>query len=157
MKFSTIFVSAFAALASAAPATRATSDVEPRTFDASSLNNFAFNSLDFGYLSAINSIDFNLLAQLASVNGLNLNGFSNVFSNNVFDLNTLLQLQQIQMLVQLQSLGVLSGFQLNTLVLSPLNLGLINSIGGINLGQFVDQSLVTQLQGVVSQSGIILA
>lgn len=148
MKFSAVIVSALAAVASAAPARQE----EPRAvIDASLFNNFAFNSQDFQYLSVINSLDFNVLQQLASVNKLNLGGFQNLFQQNAFDITGLLQLQQIQNLIQLQQLGVLGGFDLSTLALNQVNFGLINNLGGINLTQFIDAALIPQIQTIIQQ------
>ncbi|KAI1853237.1 hypothetical protein JX265_000264 [Neoarthrinium moseri] len=148
MKFSTAIVSALAAVVSAAP----TKEVAPRgIFDASQFNNFQFNNLDLNYLSVVNGLDFNILQQLASVNNFNINGFQNVFAGNVFDINALLQLQQIQQLIQLQQLGVLGGFDLSTLALNNVNFGLINAVGGIDLTQFIDSSLIPQIQTIVQQ------
>ncbi|KAI0158988.1 hypothetical protein BJ166DRAFT_614721 [Pestalotiopsis sp. NC0098] len=149
MKFSAVLVSALAAVVSAAPATK---KAEPRaSVDAALFNNFAFNSQDLQYLSAINSLDFNVLQQLATVNGLNLNNFSGLFSNNAFDINSLIQLQQVQNLIQLQQLGVLGGFDLSSFALNQVNLGLINNIGGVDLGQFVDAALIPQIQTIIQQ------
>ncbi|KAF3024268.1 hypothetical protein E8E14_012997 [Neopestalotiopsis sp. 37M] len=151
MKFSAVLVSALAAVASAAPAKKE----EPRaSIDASLFNNFAFNSQDLQYLSVVNSLDFNVLQQLATVNGLNLNNFSGLFSNNAFDINSLIQLQQIQNLIQLQQLGVLGGFDLSSFALNQVNLGLINNIGGVDLGQFIDASLVPQIQTIIQQQTV---
>lgn len=148
MKFSTVIVSALAAVASAAPAKKE----EPRAaFDASLFNNFAFQSQDLAYLSALNSLDFNAIQQLIAVNNLNAGSFSGLFSNNVFDVNSILQLQQIQSLIQLQQIGVLGGFDLSSFALNSVNLGLINSVGGVDLTQFIDASLAPQLETVIQQ------
>ncbi|KAI0132260.1 hypothetical protein BJ170DRAFT_238450 [Xylariales sp. AK1849] len=149
MKFSTVIVSALAAVVSAAPAKKA----EPRAnVDISQFNNFNFNSVNFNYLSVINSLDFQVLEQLAQVNNFNIGGFQSLFSGNSFNVEQLLQLQQIQMLIQLEQLGVLGGFDLGSLQLNNLNFGLINSIGGIDLSQFIDSSLTPQIQAVIQQS-----
>ncbi|KAH6659672.1 hypothetical protein BKA67DRAFT_24445 [Truncatella angustata] len=149
MKFAAVIVSALAAVAYAAPAKK---EETRAVVDASLFNNFAFNSQDLQYLSVINSLDFQVLQQLASVNNLNLNGFSSLFSNQAFDVNGLLQLQQIQNLIQLQQLGVLGGFDLSTLALSQVNLGLINNIGGVDLTKFVNAALLPQIQTIIQQS-----
>jgi hypothetical protein len=148
MKFSAVLISALAAVASAAP----TKQAEPRgSIDASLFNNFQFNSQDLSYLSVINSLDFQVLQQLATVNNLNLNNFASLFSNNAFNLNSIIQLQQIQSLIQLQQIGVLGGFDLSNFGLSQVNLGIINNIGSVDLTQFIDASLVPQIQTIIQQ------
>jgi hypothetical protein len=150
MKFSTVIVSAFAALASAAPAKRSNN-----SFDASQFNNFQFSNVNNGYLGSINSLDFAILEQLSQVNNFNLNGFENLFSSNQFDLNSILQLQQLQMVIQLEQLGVLGGFDLSSLSLNNLNFGLIqNNVGGLDLSQFIDSSIAPQIATIVSQTGM---
>lgn len=152
MQFTTLIVSALAAVASAAPARRANNS---SNFDASLFNGFQFSNVNNGYLGNINSLDFALLAQLAQVNNLNLNGFQNLFSGSQFNLNSVLQIQQLQMIIQLEQLGVLSGFDLSTLQLNNLNFGVIqNNVGGLDLNQFIDQSLGSQITAIVSQSSM---
>ncbi|ORY65359.1 uncharacterized protein BCR38DRAFT_195977 [Pseudomassariella vexata] len=150
MQFSTLIVSVLAAVTSAAPAKH-----QARQVDLSLLNNLAFAQQDLAYLSSINSVDLQLLAQLNSVNNFDILSFQSLFEKNVFDVQALLQLQQIQMLVQLQSLGVLGGFDLSTLQLNSLNFGLIQAVGGIDLTQFIDAGLIPQIQTIVQQSTVI--
>ncbi|KAK6081042.1 hypothetical protein SCUP515_03184 [Seiridium cupressi] len=151
MQFSTILISALAAVASAAPARKE----EPRAaFNAADFNNFAFNSIDLGYLGVVNSLDFQILQQLSTSNNLNIGGFAGLFSNGAFDINSLLQFQQIQNIIQLQQLGVLGGFDLSTLNLNQVKFGVINAIGGVDLTQFIDASLAPQIQTIVQQQTV---
>ncbi|KAH9897244.1 hypothetical protein F4778DRAFT_783342 [Xylariomycetidae sp. FL2044] len=151
MKFSTVIVGAFAALASAAP----TEKVEKRVaIDLGAFNSFNFANQDLQYLLAINQFDFNALAQLASFNNLNLGGFQTLFTNDVFDINALLQLQQLALLSQLGGLGVFGQFDLSTLGLNVFDQGLIGNIGGFGLNGLVDQSLIPQIQTVIQQTEI---
>ncbi|KAF3767899.1 hypothetical protein M406DRAFT_70005 [Cryphonectria parasitica EP155] len=154
MKFSTILASTLAAAAStvtAAPATKR------GTFDASGLNNLAFNSLDVGYLNVINSVDLALLQQLAVNNNLNAAAFANVFTSGVFNLNAVLQLQQLQVLLQLGQLGVFNTFDLSTLNLELLQLGLIGNVGSFDLSTLIDASVVPQITTIVQQGGVTIA
>lgn len=139
MKFSTVIVSALAAFASAAPAE---TQSEKRTaLDISKLNNYRFSNQNFGYLGQINSLNFAVLTQLVTVNNFNaITAFQTLFVNQVFDINSLLQLQQLQMLIQFQQLGVLSAFDLSTLQIETVNLGMLAPIGSVNLGQFISGS-----------------
>ncbi|KAI0508351.1 hypothetical protein F5B22DRAFT_401756 [Xylaria bambusicola] len=150
MKASTIFVSALAAVASAAPTT--TTPEKRTSIDLGAFNQFGFVNQDLQYLNALNLFDFQAFAQLASFNNLNIGGFQNIFNNNVFDINALLQLQQIALLSQLGGLGVFSNFDLSTLQLGGLNLGLVSGIGGFDVGSLIDASLVPQIQAIIQQA-----
>ncbi|KAM7206846.1 hypothetical protein V8F20_002552 [Naviculisporaceae sp. PSN 640] len=148
MKFTTIFVSAFAALAAAAP-------MEKRAeFDISLLNNLnGFQQVNLNYLLKINSLDLSLLGGLGQLNNFNILGFQNLFQAQQFDLNALLQLQQLQTLLQFSQLGLFNGFDLQQLQLQQLQLGLLGNVGAVNLGQFISPNVVTQVQTVASQVG----
>ncbi|TRX96653.1 hypothetical protein FHL15_002555 [Xylaria flabelliformis] len=150
MKASTIFVSALAAVASAAPAT-----VTPEkrgAVDLNAFNQFAFANQNLQYFNAINAFDLQAFEQLAAFNNLNILGFQSLFSNNVFDLNALLQLQQVALLSQLGGLGVFGNFDLSTLQLGGLNLGVVNAIGGFDISSLIDASLQPQIQSVIQQT-----
>lgn len=157
MKFSTVFAGALATIASAAPTTTTTdltAAAEKRgAFDASSLNNLAFNSLNLGYLNAINSLNVNQLQQLAVNNNLNALAFQSLFSASSFSVDNILQLQQLQTLLQLQQLGVFNNaaVDLSGLNLQVLQLGLVQGVGAFDLGSLVDASLVPQITTVVQQ------
>ncbi|KAI1143158.1 hypothetical protein F5Y05DRAFT_144886 [Hypoxylon sp. FL0543] len=150
MKPTTILVSALAAVASAAPTT-----AEKRSaVDLGAFNNFGFANQDLQYLLAINNFDLQAFAQLAAFNNLNIGGFQNLFVNNVFDVNSLLQLQQVALLSQLGSLGVFSNFDLSALQLNVFDLGLINGVGGFDISSIVDQSLAPQIETIIQQTQI---
>lgn len=156
MKFSAVFAGALATLVSAAPASTSTStDVEKRAaFDASQFNNLAFNSLDVGYLSTINSIDLAVLQSLAINNNFNAVAFQPLFQAQVFDVNAILQLQQLQTVVQLGQLGIFNAFDLSALQLNVLNLGVVSNVGAFDLGSLIDASLQPQLTAVAGNSGM---
>ncbi|GKT45604.1 uncharacterized protein ColSpa_05785 [Colletotrichum spaethianum] len=150
MRFSSIIVAAFAAFATAAPTA-----VETRNnVDLSKLNNLqSFNNLDLNYLLALNSLNLGQLGQLGQINNLNLAAFQGLFASQNFDLNSLLQLQQLSTLLAIQQQGIFNNnVNLAQLNLGNLNFGLIQNIGGVNLGQFIDQSLVGQITQIVDQS-----
>ncbi|KAI0972590.1 hypothetical protein F4678DRAFT_44092 [Xylaria arbuscula] len=150
MKTSTIFVSALAAIASAAPATSTT---EKRTsVDLGAFNGFSFANQNLQYFNAINLFDLQAFEQLSSFNNLDIAAFQGLFSNNVLDINSLLQLQQVALLSQLGGLGVFSNFDLSTLNLGSLNLGLVQSLGGFDVSSIIDSSLVPQIQAIIQQT-----
>jgi hypothetical protein len=150
MKASTIFVGALAAFASAAP----TATTEKRAqLDLNAFNQFSFANQDLQYLNAINGFDLQAFAQLSAFNNLNIGGFESLFSNNnAFDLNALLQLQQVALLSQLGGQGVFGNFDLSSLNLGGLNLGIVDSIGGFDLGSIIDASLLPQIQSVIQST-----
>ncbi|XXG94281.1 hypothetical protein Hte_000535 [Hypoxylon texense] len=152
MKASTIFASVLAAVATAAP----TSTVPEKrgSVDLGAFNNFAFANQDLQYLLAINGFDLQAFAQLAAFNNLNIGGFQDLFVSNSFSLNDLLQLQQIALLSQLGGLGVFGNFDLSALQVNLFDFGLINSIGGFNFADIIDQSLAPQIQAVIQQTQI---
>ncbi|KAI0144308.1 hypothetical protein GGR57DRAFT_507698 [Xylariaceae sp. FL1272] len=143
-----MIIGAFAALVSAAPTT-----VESRSaVDLNAFNQFAFANQDLQYLLAINQFDLQAFAQLSAFNNLQIVNFQSLFSNDVFDVNALLQLQQVAMLAQLAQLGVFSNFDLSSVNFNVFDLGLANAIGGFNVGSIIDVSLVPQIQTVIAQT-----
>ncbi|KAI0486181.1 hypothetical protein F4859DRAFT_359900 [Xylaria cf. heliscus] len=150
MKASTIFVSALAAVASAAPAT--TMPEKRISVDLNSFNQFGFVNQNLQYFNAINAFNLQAFEQLAAFNNLNIGGFQGLFNNNVFDINALLQLQQVALLSQLGGLGVFSNFDLSTLQLGGLNFGLVNAIGGFDISSLIDVGLQPQIQSIIAQT-----
>ncbi|RWA14883.1 hypothetical protein EKO27_g198 [Xylaria grammica] len=150
MKASTIFVSALAAVASAAPA--ATNSEKRTVVDLAAFNQFGFANQNLQYFNAINAFNLQAFEQLAAFNNLDILGFQGLFSNNVFDINALLQLQQVALLSQLGGLGVFGNFDLSTLNLGGLNFGVINNIGSFDIGSIIDASLRPQLASVIQQT-----
>ncbi|KAM3497910.1 hypothetical protein MY10362_008749, partial [Beauveria mimosiformis] len=150
MKFSTLIAAALGAVATAAPAPAAeAAALEARSaFDFGQLNNLVFKQTDFNYLLNINSLDLQLFQQLGVNNNLNLLLFQDVFNVNSFDLNSLLQFQQLQTLLAIAGTGALNGFDLGSLALGGLNLGLVNGIGGVDLRQFVSSSSIPQIESI---------
>ncbi|KAJ4164698.1 hypothetical protein LMH87_006360 [Akanthomyces muscarius] len=150
MKFSTLIAAAFGAVVTAAPAPA----LEPaalearKSFDFGQLNNLVFKQSDFNYLLNINSLNLNLFQQLGRNNNLNVLLFQDVFNVNSFDLNSLLQFQQLQTLLAIAGTGALNGFDLGGLALGNLNLGLVGGIGGVDLRQFVNSASIPQIETI---------
>lgn len=149
MQFSAILAGALAAVSAVAAPTES----KRADFNLAGLNNLAFNSLDLNYLNVINAVDLALLQQLAINNNLNALAFQNVFAASVFDVQAALQLQQLQTLLQLGQLGVFNQFDLSSLNLQVLQLGLIQNVGAFDLGSLIDASLVPQISAIVQQGG----
>lgn len=150
MKLTPFLISALAAVSSAAPA----KEIERRTsFDLSKLNNLAFSNTNFQYLNLVNTLDLQLLSQLGSVNNFNILEFQSLFQGNQFNLNAMLQFQQLAVVLQLAQLGLFNGFDLSSLNFNQLNFGLINSVSGFDINSLVDQSLVPQIAQVVQTGG----
>ncbi|KAK1596357.1 uncharacterized protein LY79DRAFT_667392 [Colletotrichum navitas] len=155
MRFTSIIAAAFAVVATAAPTTA----VEPRgNVNLAALNNLqGFNNLDLNYLLALNQLNLGGLNQLGQVNNLNLAAFQGLFASQNFDLNALLQLQQLSTLLAIQQQGLFNNnINLAQLNFGALNFGLINNLGAINLGQFIDPNLIGQITQVVQQSSVVL-
>ena len=160
MKLSVMIFAAFAAVSFAAPAPEPVeaeaAGVEPRGGDnrsvrAGDFNNFNFQSQDLNYLLRMNNLNLEVLQQLSIQNNLNLGGFQSLFSVQGFDLNSLLQFQQLNTLVTIANTGVFNTFDLGALNFGGLNLGVINGINSFNVGSLVEQSLVTQITSVATQ------
>ncbi|OAQ86772.1 hypothetical protein VFPFJ_00846 [Purpureocillium lilacinum] len=154
MKFSTMFAGAFAALAVAAPApapapeTDSTALEARRKFDAGNLNNLIFKQQDLNYLLSINSLDLGLFQTLGVNNNLDLLIFQELFNVQVFDINSLVRFAQLQTLLAISGTGVFNAFDLSTLNLGGLNLGLIGGVGGVQLGQFIDAGVIPQIGAI---------
>ncbi|KAI1264246.1 hypothetical protein F5Y18DRAFT_391548 [Xylariaceae sp. FL1019] len=143
-----MIIGAFAALVNAAPTT-----VESRSaVDLNAFNQFAFANQDLQYLLAINQFDLQAFAELSAFNNLQIGNFQSLFSNDIFDVNALLQLQQVAMLAQLAQLGLFSNFDLASVNFNSFDLGLANAIGGFNIGSVIDASLVPQIQTIIAQT-----
>ena len=157
MKPATFLVSALATLVAAAPAAPAApaTDIEARgfQFDINQFNGLnQFSQVNLNYLLNINSLQLQLLGNLANVNNLNILQFQPLFQQNVFDIQGLLQLQSLHTFLQINQLGVLSGFDLASLQLQNLQLGLLNNVGVLDLQQFISPNVVGQVQQVAAQS-----
>lgn len=147
-----MLVSALAAVASAAPASTKT---EKRTaVDLNAFNQFSFQNQDLQYFNAVNGLDLNALVQLSAVNNLNLDVFQSIFVQDAIDVNALLQLQQVALLSQLGGLGIFGNFDLASLQINALDLGILGgAIGGFDVASLIDQALVPQIQTVIQQTG----
>lgn len=147
MKISAIAAALLAAVVTAAPAALE----ERKKVDYSSLNNLVFKQANFNYLLNLNSLNLQLFQQLGSNNNLNVLLFQDVFNVNNFDLNSILQFQQLQTLLAIAQTGVLNSFDLSSLSLGSLNLGLIGGIGSVDLTQFITAASIPQIETIASQ------
>lgn len=163
MKLSTVLAGTFAAFVTAAPAAAPVAEAEVDApvalpvfergvFDAKRVNNLNFRQQDLSYLFALNqgSFNFGLLQQLALQNNFNIFAFQDLFNVGTFNINALLQLQQLQTVLAIAQTGVFNQFDLAALNLGALNLGLINGIGAFDIASIIDVGLVPQIQSVVS-------
>ncbi|TDZ40608.1 hypothetical protein C8035_v005538 [Colletotrichum spinosum] len=149
MRFDAFFTSALAATS----ATAALTTTSRARIDLGGLNNLqGFRNLDLNYLLALNGLNLQGLGQLGQANNLDLGLFQGLFAAQNFDLNALLQLQQLSTLLAIQQQGVLGNVNLGGLNLGGLDLGLIQGIGQLNLGQFIDQALVPRITQIVQNS-----
>ncbi|KAK4155802.1 hypothetical protein C8A00DRAFT_31354 [Chaetomidium leptoderma] len=159
MKAVTFLLSALATLAIAAPAAPVApaTDLEARAFafDINSFNGLNnFNQVNLNYLLNINSLQLSLLGNLASVNNFNIGQFQGLFQQQSFDIQGLLQLQSLHTFLQINQLGVLRGFDLGSVQLQHLNLGLLNNVGVLDLQQFVSPNVIPQVQTLASQLAV---
>ncbi|KAK4640332.1 hypothetical protein QC761_606060 [Podospora bellae-mahoneyi] len=149
MKFFTVIVSTLAAIVAAAPAAApASTEVDKRAFafDINAFNGLkGFNQVNLNYLLNINSLQIGLLGNLANVNNFNILQFQGLFAQQKFDLQALLQLQQLHTFLQIHQLGVLNGFDLKGLQLQQLQLGLLNNVGLLDLQQFISPNVIGQV------------
>ncbi|KAJ9162236.1 hypothetical protein NKR19_g1476 [Coniochaeta hoffmannii] len=158
MKFTSVIVSALAAVATAAPA----KSVEERgaNIDLAGLNNLqSFGAIDIQYLAQVNSLDLNLLLALGQNQGLNINSFNSLFQSSSFDLASILQLQQLQTLLAIAQTGALNSFDLSSINLQQqlLQLGLIQNLNSFSFSSLIDQSLVPQIQTIAQQFVTVIA
>lgn len=159
MKFSSILFGAFATLTAAAPAldkdiqlVKALAPKGPKSINnAPKLNNLAFKQQDLNYLLKLNSLNLGLFQNLGINNNLDVLLFQELFNGGQFNLNALLQFQQLQTLLAIANTGVLDAVDLGGLALGGLNLGLINNLGGVDLSQFIDAALVSQIGAIAAQ------
>lgn len=150
MKASTIFVSALATLVAAAPTEKRAN------IDLGLLNGLqGFNQVNLNYLTNINSLDLQLLGLLGQQNNLDILQFQGLFQQQAFDIQAVLQLQQLNDLLLFANAGVLNGFDLGGLGLNQLNFGLIDNLRGVDLQQFIVPNVVTQVQTVASQIFVV--
>jgi len=148
MKFSSIIAAGLAAVATAAPAAK----TERSVFDANQFNNLNFfGNDDLNYLLAVNGLNLDLFGQLALNQNFNLLAFQGLFQQNaVFDLQNVLLLQQLFDVQNFANVGLLGGFDLNSLAFGGLNFG-VTGLNSLGLNQFISASAIPTIQQVVSQ------
>lgn len=155
--FATLFVSALAAVASAAPASSVPSKATEKRaeIDLGAFNGFSFANQDLEYFNAVNGLDLNALVQLSAVNGLDLGGLQALFVEDVVDIGALLQLQQVALLSQLGGLGIFGDLDLASIEINIIDLGILGeSVGGFDVSTLVDQALLPQIQNVIQTADL---
>jgi hypothetical protein len=180
MKFSSIVAGAFATLAAAVPAEKRNQNNNNNNNNNNLLNVNLNNLNQFqGGLNSFNNLDVNnnivayliqenveqlALSSLFSLNqnnGLNIDLFSGLFqnnnNNNNFDLQNLALFAQLQMLAQVAATGALNQFELQSLQLQNLNVGLLgNSFQNFNVESLVSSEIQPQILAVIEQPLSIL-
>ncbi|KND93056.1 hypothetical protein TOPH_02361 [Tolypocladium ophioglossoides CBS 100239] len=158
MKFSTILAGTFAAVVAAAPAPASEPESEAvalearnKSIDVGRLNNLNFKQQDLNYLFRLNSVDLQLFQHLGINNNFNVVVFHDLFNGDNFNINALLQFQQMHTLLAIASTGVFNTFDLSKLNLGGINMGLINGVGGVDLGQFIDVGVRPQVAVIAGQ------
>ncbi|KAL2159942.1 hypothetical protein VTH06DRAFT_2075 [Thermothelomyces fergusii] len=153
MKPIAFLVSTLATLTVAAPAAPASGPEERAVaFDINAFNGFqSLSQVNLNYLLNINSLQLTLLGNLASVNNLNIVQFQPLFQHQVFDIQGLLQLQSLHTFLQISQVGVLNGFDLATLQLQHLNLGLLNNISLIDLQRFISPEVAPRVKSIADE------
>ncbi|KAJ2907385.1 hypothetical protein MKZ38_003242 [Zalerion maritima] len=162
MQFSKIILTAFAALAAAAPATTQETRVEKRSLlganELGLLNGLNFGIDNFAYISEINGFNFDFFdQQLFSLfqRGFDVNVFNPLFNAQQFDFNNIVLLLQLQMLTHISSLGLFDQFNVAGVNLVPsLNLGVLSGLGGFDFASLFDQTVITQVQTITSSSSL---
>lgn len=112
----------------------------------------AFSQVDLNYLLRVNQLNLGKLQVLSQRNNFNVVVFQDLFASRDFSLQSLLQLQQLSTMLAIAETGIFDQFELSRLDLGNLNLGLINNIAGLNLGQFIDAALKPQIT-IISKEG----
>lgn len=146
MKFSSALVGAFASLALAAPPFAKRNSTA--SIDTGALNNLIFAQLDLNYLLSVNALDLALFQTLGLSNGLNVLAFEALFNSQTLDVATLLQFQQLSTLLAIAQSGALTAVDLSVLQLGGIDFKLADAIAAVELTQFVDASLGSQIQAI---------
>ncbi|KAL2754471.1 hypothetical protein ACRALDRAFT_1076168 [Sodiomyces alcalophilus JCM 7366] len=148
----TFVAAAPAAVVEEAPVTALTTLEARSTFDLSRLNGLqGFQNVDLNYLLRLNQVNLNLFHQLGQGQNLNLLAFSHLFNAQSFDVRSLLQLQQLHTVLAFHQQGLFNNLNLANLHLGGLNLGLIQNVHGIDLGQFIGRDVIGRVHDIAHQ------
>lgn len=142
----------FSIFATLATVATAIPTAEKRTkIDTNQLNKLVMKQTDLNYLLGVNKLDLGLFQNLGIHNRFDIIQFQSLFNSGSFDLTSILRFQQLHTLLIIANTGVFNNFDLSTLNLGGIDLALINNLGGVNLGQFIDVSVVPQIQTISSE------
>ncbi|KAG8676734.1 hypothetical protein FPOAC2_02843 [Fusarium poae] len=111
----------------------------------------AFGQVDLNYLLQVNKLDLVRLQTLSIKNRFDVNIFADLFAADEFSIKSLLQLQQLSTMLAIAETGIFDQFELSSLKLGDLNLGLIDGIGGIDLTQFIDAATRPKITVIAKQ------
>ncbi|CEI66539.1 hypothetical protein FVEN_g8285 [Fusarium venenatum] len=111
----------------------------------------AFGQVDLNYLLQVNQLDLVRLQTLSIKNRFDVNIFADLFAADEFSIKSLLQLQQLSTMLAIAETGIFDQFELSSLKLGDLNLGLIDGIGGIDLTQFIDAATRPKITVIAKQ------
>ncbi|KAM0372603.1 hypothetical protein ACHAPY_009627 [Fusarium culmorum] len=111
----------------------------------------AFGQVDLNYLLQVNQLDLVRLQTLSIKNRFDVNIFADLFAADQFSIKSLLQLQQLSTMLAIAETGIFDQFELSSLKLGDLNLGLIDGIGGIDLTQFIDAATRPKITVIAKQ------
>ncbi|RGP62296.1 hypothetical protein FSPOR_9341 [Fusarium sporotrichioides] len=111
----------------------------------------AFGQVDLNYLLKVNDLDLVKLQTLSIKNQFDVNVFADLFAADEFSIKSLLQLQQLSTMLAIAETGIFDQFELSSLKLGDLDLGLIDGIGSIDLTQFIDAATRPKITVIAKQ------
>ncbi|GKU04034.1 hypothetical protein FLAG1_06278 [Fusarium langsethiae] len=111
----------------------------------------AFGQVDLNYLLKVNELDLVKLQTLSIKNRFDVNVFADLFAADEFSIKSLLQLQQLSTMLAIAETGIFDQFELSSLKLGDLDLGLIDGIGSIDLTQFIDAATRPKITVIAKQ------
>lgn len=111
----------------------------------------AFGQVDLNYLLKVNELNLVKLQTLSIKNKFDINVFSDLFAADEFSIKSLLELQQLSTMLAIAETGIFDQFELSSLQLGNLNLGLIDGIGGLDLTQFIDAATRPKITVIAKQ------
>ncbi|RGP67535.1 hypothetical protein FLONG3_8461 [Fusarium longipes] len=111
----------------------------------------SFGQVDLNYLLKVNDLDLVKLQTLSIKNKFDANVFSDLFSADEFSIKSLLELQQLSTMLSIAETGIFDKFELSSLKLGDLDLGLIDGIGSVDLTQFIDAATRPKITLIAKQ------
>lgn len=155
MKFTTMIVSALAAVVSAAPVAEpetSPADMQTRSiFDANQFNGFKFNNNVNKFLfQKQNVLDLKFLQQLQEQQNFEAAIFAQLFQNQVFHPNNLFLAGQASCFQSFHGAGVLQGFDLSTFKFQQLAWGGLSGFSQFDLAGNIGQDQINVINAEVA-------